>query len=53
VLGAACQKLNKYIFNEEIEEFYYAKKVSTEVSLSLKESIWSLMQRKRQIAQLK
>ncbi len=35
VLGQACEKLNKYIFTEELEDFFYAKKTNVEKSEDL------------------
>ncbi len=32
VIGEACERLNKYIFTEELEDFFYAKKTSVEPS---------------------
>lgn len=37
VLGEGCDKLNKYIFTEELEDFYYSKKVSVKMSDDLLE----------------
>ena len=46
ILSHGCEKLNKYIFNEEIEEFYNAKKISLEHSLDLKLALQALRAQK-------
>jgi hypothetical protein len=46
ILSHGCERLNKYIFNEEIEEFYYAKKISLEHSLDLKLALKTLKTQK-------
>lgn len=38
VIGEACSKLNKYIFTEELEDFFYAKRVSIEQGVDLEEA---------------
>jgi hypothetical protein len=35
IIGEACEKLNKYIFTEKLEDFFYAKKISLEVGEDL------------------
>ncbi len=52
VLSEGCEKLNKYIFNEEIEEFYYAKKISLNYSLDLKIALQALKKQKLNTIQL-
>ena len=46
ILANGCEKLNKYIFNEEIEEFYYAKKISLEHSVDLRLALKALKAQK-------
>lgn len=50
MLSHGCEKLNKYIFNEEIEEFYYAKKISLEHTLDLKLALQALKMQKLKIS---
>ena len=52
ILSQGCEKLNKYIFNEEIEEFYYAKKISLEYSLDLKVTLQQTKQQKQKLQEL-
>jgi hypothetical protein len=52
MLSQGCEKLNKYIFNEEIEEFYYAKKISLEHSLDLKLALQALKNQKLKIIEI-
>ena len=35
LIGEACEKLSKYIFTEELEDFFYAKKTTLEQSEDL------------------
>lgn len=52
ILAHGCERLNKYIFNEEIEEFYYAKKISLEQSADLRMALRTLKAQKGKIIEM-
>lgn len=53
VLTTGCEKLKKYIFTEELEDFFYAKKVSVKASEDLMEIYKTTKKTRNQILWLK
>ena len=51
-LTEGCDKLEKYIFNEEIEDYYYAKKVLMQPSKSLTEKHLEAMGQRKKLGDL-
>jgi hypothetical protein len=48
MLTVACDKLEKYIFNEEIEDYFYAKKIDVDLSPQLKDALLKFFACKRE-----
>lgn len=51
-MTVACDKLEKYIFNEEIEDYFYAKKISIEITPDLRLALQNYWQDKSKAVEI-